>query len=185
MSPIILLPELPIPLHYPIPRSFAAVQQAYEADVKKRATARWARSKRHNRAAKIDPSMPSRKYLKLIKWRPRWQSALLIRLRTGHAQLNADLHRKGLVESPMCEDCEIEDETVKHFLLDCPAHEDARRPLRAKFERRKAGDIRFLLTSSDARPLLLAFVDETWRYRSTLGKVAEQERAVQWTTDPA
>jgi hypothetical protein len=56
----------------------------------------------------------------------------------------------GLVESPMCEDCEIEDETVKHYLLDCPAHEDARRPLRAKFGRRKAGDIRFLLTSPDA-----------------------------------
>jgi hypothetical protein len=127
--------------------------------------------------------MPSRKYLKLIKWRARWQSALVIRLRTGHAQLNTDLHRKGLVESPMCEDCEIEDETVKHYLLDCPAHEDARRPLRAKFGRRKAGDIRFLLTSPDARPLLLNYVDETGRYLSILGKVAEQERELKWTGD--
>jgi ribonuclease HI len=172
--------ELPIPLRFFIPRSFAAVQQAYEEQVKKRAKARWARSKRCNRAKKIDPTMPSRAYLKLIQHRPRWQSALLIRLRTGHAQLNADLHRIGAVDDPTCEDCEIEDETVKHYLLDCPAHEDARRPLRAKFGRRKAGDIRFLLTSPEARPLLMDFVDATGRYMGTLGRVAEHKREPRW-----
>jgi hypothetical protein len=133
--------DLPNVLHDSIPRSFAAVQQAYEARIKARATRRWKRSKRYGRIAKIDNTLPSNKFMKLIKHRTRWQTALYMRLRTGRAQLNADLFQIGMADSPVCEQCNMANETVKHFLLECPVYETARRPLRAKFGPRKAGDI--------------------------------------------
>ena len=40
---------------------------------------------------------------------------------TGHAGLNYHLHKMKLVDSPLCENCGYEPETVSHFLGQCPA----------------------------------------------------------------
>jgi hypothetical protein len=41
---------------------------------------------------------------------------------TGHAGLNYHLHKMTVTDSPICPSCEIEEETVSHFLGQCPAH---------------------------------------------------------------
>ena len=41
---------------------------------------------------------------------------------TGHAGLNYHLHKMTVIDSPICPSCEIEEETVSHFLGQCPAH---------------------------------------------------------------
>ena len=57
--------------------------------------------------------------------------AKVIQLRTGHCGLNSYLHRFGLADSPLCE-CKNGQETVEHFLLECPLHREQRRELREK-----------------------------------------------------
>jgi hypothetical protein len=58
---------------------------------------------------------------------------------------------------------------VRHYLLDCPAHEPARRSLRASLGVRKAGDIAFLLSDKRATESLMAYADATKRFAEALG----------------
>jgi len=64
--------------------------------------------------------------------RHRSDAALLVQLRTGHCGLNQYLARFNKIESAECTRCEYEKETVEHFLLECPAHWEARNELRRK-----------------------------------------------------
>jgi hypothetical protein len=106
----------------------------------------------------------------LVHALPRSQSTLLIWLRTGHAPLNYHLHRIHAVESPGCVACDADtEETVKHYLLDCPAYEHARNTLRRELGIRKAEDIRFLLSDERATGPLMAYADGTKRFTEALG----------------
>jgi ribonuclease HI len=163
--------DLPAALLGPLPRSAAAIQQAFNARTRGRAIKRWKRSSRYNRVMQIDSSMPSKKYLDLLRITPRNQSTALIWLRTGWAPLRKHLYsiNAGDIDSPTCASCDIEDETVRHFLLDCPTYEDARRRLRAELGHRKAGDIRFLLRDWLAKAPLMKYLDATARWTAQLG----------------
>jgi hypothetical protein len=122
----------------------------------------------------IDDSLPSNKYLELVHRLPRNQTTLLIWLRTGHAPLNHHLHRIRAIESPECDACKSEtEETTRHYLLECPAHERARRTLQKKIGIRKAGSIPHLLSNRKATEALMAYVDETGRFVETLGTLVE------------
>ena len=57
--------------------------------------------------------------------------AKTIQLRTGHCGLNKYLCRVGIIDSPDCE-CGGGQETVEHFLLECPRYREQRRMLRNK-----------------------------------------------------
>ena len=59
---------------------------------------------------------------------PRYFSVLLTRLRLNHSQLNENLYRVGLMDSPGCA-CGHEYETVLHYLLECPLYADHRAKL--------------------------------------------------------
>jgi hypothetical protein len=74
------------------------------------------------------------------------------------------------VESPECEACGMEsEETTRHYLLDCPAHERARRTLQRALGHRKAGSIPFLLSNADATKPLMEYADATGRFAEWLG----------------
>ena len=51
----------------------------------------------------------------------------LIGLLTGHTGVNYMLHKMGLVDTPRCELCNLEDESVRHLLEVCPALMQMRR----------------------------------------------------------
>ena len=57
--------------------------------------------------------------------------AKTIQLRTGHCGLNKYLHRFGIIDSASCE-CGSGQETVEHFLLECPLYRVQRSVLRNK-----------------------------------------------------
>jgi hypothetical protein len=106
----------------------------------------------------------------------RRQSSLLIRLRTGHAPLNKHLYDIKVSENPGCEACgNREDESVRHYLLSCPAYEPARRTLRRKLGTRNAGDIAFLLGKRKALKTPFAYVDQTRRFKDLLGTISGNE----------
>ena len=59
----------------------------------------------------------------------RRNTALLVRLRTGHCALNNYLNRMKITESPICE-CGHSRETVRHYIVECPIYESCRETLR-------------------------------------------------------
>jgi len=56
----------------------------------------------------------------------RKDQVIIFRLRTTHVPLNAHLSRILNDHQPNCTLCNQEEETVKHFLFDCPALADLR-----------------------------------------------------------
>lgn len=112
-----------------LPTSKSAVKQTYQARLKVRSKQSFAKSPRYAPFCRIDKSLPSDKYRKLISSLPRKHASILTQLRTGHVPLNKHLHRIKCAESPICPKCEMENETVAHFLLMCPALEKFRWPL--------------------------------------------------------
>ena len=59
---------------------------------------------------------------------PKWHTTTLFRLLSGHCRLNAHLKRIGLHDTGNCEACGIE-ETVEHFIMQCPKYAQARNTL--------------------------------------------------------
>ena len=110
----------------PLPASLSKVRQALMTSFQASARAEWLLSPRAAPLARIDDSLPSKKFIQLTAPLPRRHASLLIQLRTGHAPLNHHLHRITKVDSPACPKCGHPRETVAHFILDCVAEGDAR-----------------------------------------------------------
>ncbi|KIK81533.1 hypothetical protein PAXRUDRAFT_44789, partial [Paxillus rubicundulus Ve08.2h10] len=53
---------------------------------------------------------------------PKRHAAIIFQLQTGHVPLNKHLHRIAHAESPKCPGCHTRDETILHYLLECPAY---------------------------------------------------------------
>ena len=123
-------------------------------------------SPRAPRAQKIDPTLPSKNFLKLVDDLPKRHAAILFQLRTGHAPLNNHLHRITKVESPKCPHCPSANETVLHFLLECPKYANARSRMRHQLHR-KARDISSLLADPKCTKATLAFIHTTNRFKAT------------------
>ena len=55
----------------------------------------------------------------VIKYKTRYRTA--IHLITGHAELNKHLHTMSLSNTAACPYCDNEEDTVSHFIGQCPA----------------------------------------------------------------
>ena len=84
----------------------------------------WSTSPRHAKFEKLDPSLPSHKFIKLISNTKisRADTSKIFQLRSGHVPLNAYLFRSKRKESEQCPACGVQRETPQHFLLECPAY---------------------------------------------------------------
>jgi len=58
----------------------------------------------------------------------RHHTSIISQLRTGYCQLNRYRHRLGFTPSPRCE-CDLDNESVAHYLLDCPLYDQPRHQL--------------------------------------------------------
>jgi len=154
--------SLPPILRKPLPTSITAARQTHLTRIRKRWKRRWKLSPRYAYTSRIDKSLPSNKYLKLVDNLNRQQSAILTQLRTGHAPLNYHLNRIKRSPSPNCPHCPNTPETIQHFLLICPHYARARYYLRRKVGT-KSDFIHTLLSSPDTITPLLSFVNATKR----------------------
>jgi hypothetical protein len=108
------------------------MKQHIYTTLKRTAANHWKTSPRYATLNRIDPTLPSIKFLKSTESLSKQQVSLLVQLRTSYIDLNAHLHRIGKTVSPKCEACGFHKETVYRYLLECPAHAQARTPLRRK-----------------------------------------------------
>lgn len=106
----------------PLPDSVSALKQWHQDDMNKRWTNQWKQSPRYARAKTIDPSMPSNKFIRLVSSLPKRQTSIYTQLRTRHVPLNHHLHCIKRSDSPHCPICPGIDETIHHYLFDCPQY---------------------------------------------------------------
>jgi len=165
--------DLPKPLRQSLPHSKPAIKRAFFQKLQKRAEKFWQRSPRHQRAKRIDDSLPSNKFLELTKELTRRQASLVLQLRTGHVPLNRHLYRINRAESALCPACELEDETVHHYLMTCPARWKQRRPLERALGR-AATSISKLLSLPKALPHLFRYIQNTERLTNNFDRLIQE-----------
>lgn len=153
-----------------LPNSVSALKQWHNDWLTKRWANEWMKSPRYARAKVIDPSMPSNKYIKLVATLPKNQASIYTQLRTRHTPLNLHLHRIGKSDTPYCPSCPETNETIHHYLFDCPqyAHE---RHILTNALRRNASSISFILSSIKATKPLMRYINSTGRFKQTLGEI--------------
>ncbi|KAI0026455.1 hypothetical protein K488DRAFT_66613 [Vararia minispora EC-137] len=145
-----------------LPASKSAVLQQQRADLHKQWTTEWMSSPRYGKLRTFVPSLPYKGFLELTASRSKAASAAIFRFRTRHTPLNQHLHRIGSAETPLCPGCLDGDETVQHFIYECPEYDQARQALR-----RAAGrafySMAYLLSDKKGTRHFLQFLRATGR----------------------
>ena len=117
---------------------------------------------------KIDAKLPSPSLLAATNHLSRAETSVLMQLRTGHIPLNAFLHRISQADSPTHPTCQHTDETIHHYLFDCPGHTQARHSLgRAMGQNSKS--IQHLLGNWQSYKSVLKYVRTTGRFKNIYG----------------
>jgi ribonuclease HI len=161
---------VPIECRGILPRSKATELQRHHKALKHRAKETFARSPRAQVAHKIDQTMPSVAFARLVAGMARRQAALLVQIRTGHVALNKHLFKIGKADSPTCAACRGADETVHHFLFRCPAYRTQREGLKQTL-RRGATAVNTLLAKPKAMKGLFKYIQGTGRFKEIYGNV--------------
>ena len=120
---------------------------------------------------KIDDKLPSHSFLAATSHLSRAQASILMQLCTGHIPLNYFLHKINKVESPTCPLCWTADETIHHYLLDCPGFVYERHSL-ARATGRNSKSIRHLLGNWHAYKSVLTYVHATECFKNTYGDLS-------------
>ena len=65
--------------------------------------------------------MPSNRFWKVTLELNKQQTSIVVQLHTGHVPLMKYLSHIGTVDSPACPSCQQEEESVHHYIFECPA----------------------------------------------------------------
>ncbi|KIK82766.1 hypothetical protein PAXRUDRAFT_109233, partial [Paxillus rubicundulus Ve08.2h10] len=84
----------------------------------------------------------------------------IFQLRTGHALLNKHLHCITRSDTVKCPKCTTREETIHHFLAECPAYKTQCLCLRQAIGR-KANNISSLLNDASCIKHMLAYLHDT------------------------
>ena len=117
---------------------------------------------------KVDNKLPSHSFLLATSHLSRAQASVLMQLCTGHIPLNYFLHKINKAESPVCPTCQLADETVHHYLVDCPEFANERHTL-AQTTGHNSKSIQHLLGNWCAFKAVLTYVHVTGRFRGIYG----------------
>jgi len=167
---------LPTFLQKPIPLSLAAKKQELNAWIKGEAQKQWVTSKYFEKTIKMDNSIAtvSTKYINAISRLSKNRASLITQLRTGHIGLNRHLHKMGRADTPFCPHCPTSEETVDHFVIQCPKYDQFRGEMR-QLGQREACTLATFIGQAKYFPLLLRYIQNTDRLTETFGKVAIED----------
>lgn len=160
------------PLLLPISKS--ATKQQFRHKIKWEAKAAMQQDPSYQRLHLIDPTAPSKHFASMIESFPRRHSSLLFQIRMGHVSLNKHLFRISKSQTPRYLQCNAHEESVKHFLLECPKYLRQRAALRKEVGRR-ANQLQKLLNDRHCTGPLLRYIARTRRMENTFGDVTPPE----------
>ncbi|CAE6539036.1 unnamed protein product [Rhizoctonia solani] len=138
-------------------------KKAMQAVNRTLAEAHWVASDAHAKFAAKFPNLSPRHFLAHSHSLSRSRATLLIRLTTGHIQLRQHLFRLQLADSPKCEQCGVESETVTHYLFRCQ-HYAVQRGEHLASRGSDFLKLAFLLHASCALEPLFDYVKATGRF---------------------
>jgi len=149
-----------------LPASKSATLQKFKRQAKERNQRTFRNLARYERISKIEPQAPSPAFRQLSRKLTRGQTSIIAQMRTGHIPLKSYLHRFKLAESPLCQSCGIEPETVTHYLKTCSAYEKERRELRRELGREVEVGLELLGEEKNVRKVL-RYIARTGRFQET------------------
>ena len=149
----------------PLLCSVKAAKQHFRTSLMLDWKSHWSESPCFQHTAKIDSRLPNTSFLQLTKEISKSQASVFFQLRSEHIPLCKYLFRIGKTDSPVCALCQCGDETVHHFLFNCPAHHHARFDLGHALGRHSKS-LRYLLGNKKALKPLIHFVNDTGHFRS-------------------
>ena len=142
----------------------SALKRRIKEDAKRQWQVEWNNSRTGNalrriisKGARVGPKL----YKHIVG---RYIATTIAQLRTGHCRLNKYLHRFKLKTSPYCE-CGYGQETVEHYLMECPRFIKERKELRVKV-RSKGMSIERLLGDPKFVKHTMEYVKVTGRFES-------------------
>ena len=103
--------------------SQATAKQIIKSNSKTEWKTSWTQSEKGRAMFKYIPKPNRKDPINLLK---RKDKVIIFRLRTTHIQLNTHLSRITKDHPPACTLCGYREETVNHFLFDCPTLQNAR-----------------------------------------------------------
>ncbi|KNZ77463.1 hypothetical protein J132_05421 [Termitomyces sp. J132] len=128
---------------------------------------RWKKSPRFPKINRIDDTLPSKGYMRLVQDLDRKQSAILTQFRMGHVPLNQYLFRIKRSETPACPHCrELAVETIKHFLFECPHYQYKCQTHVVSKLRCEAESLQVLLSRPDALKFFFRYVRASRRFKT-------------------
>jgi hypothetical protein len=156
--------------NHTVPASASAIKMEHKKELRNRWINQFQISPRFQKFTKIDDNLPCSKFIKSMKPFKRGSVSIMIQLRTGHIMLNKFLHHIGKTESTDCPHCRLigraNEETVCHYIFECPAYARERHKLTMKYGR-KASSFKFLLNDEDAMRDVIKFIASTGRFKNT------------------
>ena len=141
-------------------------------------------SPRNTHLQSIDPSAPSKHFANITAKLPRHHSSLLFQLRSGHAPLNKHLFRIARSQTATCPQCNTAQESVHHFLLQCPAYIRQRNVLQHKLGSR-ANHVKNLLNDPNCVKPLLEYVALTRRLETVFGDESPPQKTKMRNNTPS
>jgi len=132
----------------------------------------WMASPRYARISRIDSTMPSRGYRKMISKMSWAQASIIMQFRTSHVLLHKYLHRVNKASSPICPTYKEEEESVHHYLFNCTTWHHERWFMGQELgSQAKSADC--VLNTRKGAKALLAFVGRTERFKAIYGEVPQ------------
>ncbi|KAF5372349.1 hypothetical protein D9615_009262 [Tricholomella constricta] len=167
-----------------LPASVSALKQQHNAALKRRWGERWQKSPRYTKYEAFKEGLPFNNFRRATEGLTRRQYSLIVQLRTGHAPLNKHLYRLTVVDSPKCQHCPDDEETLRHFLYQCSNYRHARTDMTAKLGRDAyAADT--LYGTKKGIKALLQYIADTERLKDTFGDVTPYNLSDDDEDDPA
>jgi hypothetical protein len=150
-----------------LPINPAAVRRTHQDKLKKTWGEKWRASKRGKLNAKLDPTMPSKKFLNAISQKELSHKAAsrIAQLKLAHAPVNLFLKHIRKVDSAICPACRADKELIRHFLLLCLSYMHERWALAQQARKQhKQLTMEMLLGTPEMAILLANYIDVTKRF---------------------
>jgi len=162
-----LLTMVPGDLYEEPPANTSARRQHHTKTLRKQWETTWQASRRYKCTRNMSGSgdaTPQQLRRALLK-RRRDEMSAIVQLRTGHAPLNKHLHRINKLPTAICQRCADATESVRHYLIDCEAHETPRHTMQTKLGR-GGGRLKDILNTRIGHDELIRFISTTGQLKT-------------------
>jgi len=162
-----LLTMVPGDLYDEPPANASARRQHHTKALREQWETTWRASRRYKRTRNTSGDATPQQLRRALLKRRRDEMSAIVQLRTGHAPLNKHLHRINKSPTAICQRCADATESVRHYLVDCEAHETPRHTMRTKLGRGGGGKLGDIPNTRIGHDELIRSISATGRLKTT------------------